>query len=181
MLSTASCACHFLKVVPMPGNRQKGRIIVGLRSFPCALGRGGLGLKKREGDGITPAGVFALRRLHVRSDRVKLPRWAYLARRIARTDWWCDELADRAYNRLVTTRTMPRGSKEGLWRKDALYDLLIEIGYNDKPVVRGKGSGIIMHLARKGFTPTQGCVAVTREAFLKLLQVIGPETKIIIG
>jgi L,D-peptidoglycan transpeptidase YkuD (ErfK/YbiS/YcfS/YnhG family) len=145
------------------------------------MGWAGLGIKKREGDGITPIGTYPLRRLHYRPDRVQLPRRVYPARRIGKGDWWCDDPDDRAYNRLVLQRPMPRGSKEGLWRKDMLYDLFIEIGYNDKPVVRGKGSGIFLHLARPGFTPTQGCVAVSYDAFLKLLRVIGPKTKIRVG
>jgi L,D-peptidoglycan transpeptidase YkuD (ErfK/YbiS/YcfS/YnhG family) len=125
LLSTPKRPCLFLKVVPAPGNRQKGRILAGLMSFPCALGRGGLGLKKREGDGVTPMGVFALRRLHIRADRVKRGHWACPARFIKKGDWWCDDVQDRAYNRLVTNRPMPRGSKEGLWREDPLYDLII--------------------------------------------------------
>jgi L,D-peptidoglycan transpeptidase YkuD (ErfK/YbiS/YcfS/YnhG family) len=176
-----SCTCLFLKVVPAPGNRCKGRIIAGLMSFPCALGRGGLGLKKREGDGITPIGIYPLRRLHVRADRVRLPRRAYPARRIRKDDWWCDEPSDRAYNRLVTQRPLPRAATEGFWRKDTLYDLVIDIGYNDAPAVRGRGSGIFLHLARPGFKPTRGCVAVSHDAFLKLLRIIGPRTKIRIG
>jgi L,D-peptidoglycan transpeptidase YkuD (ErfK/YbiS/YcfS/YnhG family) len=174
-------ACLFLKVVPQPGDRRKGRLIAGHFSFPCALGRAGAGFKKWEGDGVTPIGVFALRRLHYRPDKLRRPQTRFPARRIAKADWWCDDSNDRAYNRLVRARAMPRDAKEGLWRQDDLYDLLIEIGYNDKPAVRAKGSGIFLHLARKGFTPTQGCVAVSCEAFLKLLRVIGPKTKIRIG
>jgi L,D-peptidoglycan transpeptidase YkuD (ErfK/YbiS/YcfS/YnhG family) len=150
-------------------------------NLPCALGRAGLTLKKREGDGVTPCGVFALRRLHFRPDRVKLPRNILKTRAIGRADWWCDDPADRAYNRLVTSRPMPKDSKEGLQRADPLYDLVIEIGYNDAPAVRGRGSGIFLHLARDGFTPTQGCVALSRDGFLKLLRLIGPETTIRIG
>ena len=158
-----------------------GRLVAGRVSFPCALGRSGLNLKKKEGDGFTPQGCYALRRLHFRADRVKLPRLSLKGRPIASTDWWCDDPADRAYNRLVTNRPMPKAIKESLWRKDGLYDLVIEIGYNDKPAVRGRGSGIFLHLARDGYTPTQGCIALSRKDFMKLLRLIGPNAEIMIG
>jgi L,D-peptidoglycan transpeptidase YkuD (ErfK/YbiS/YcfS/YnhG family) len=150
-------------------------------SFPCALGEGGIALKKREGDGLTPLGIFALRRLHYRADHVRCPPSLLAKRRIKKADWWCDDPQDRSYNSLVTLRRPPPSTKETLWRKDHLYDLIIEIGFNDRPTVKGKGSGIFFHLARSDFSPTKGCVAVSRETFLKLLRFIGPKTKIKIG
>jgi L,D-peptidoglycan transpeptidase YkuD (ErfK/YbiS/YcfS/YnhG family) len=40
---------------------------------------------------------------------------------------------------------------------------------------------VFLHLARDNFGPTAGCVAMTQPAMLRLLQRIGPRTKIMIG
>ena len=54
-------------------------------------------------------------------------------------------------------------------RADPLYDIIVELGWNDRPVQRGHGSAIFWHCARPGFTPTAGCVAIRREDFRKIL------------
>ena len=73
---------------------------------------------------------------------------------------WCEVPDDRNYNRPVK---MPYGaSHERMRRADDLYDVCIVLDWNIRPRRRGRGSAIFFHLARPGFTPTQGCVAVTR-------------------
>ncbi len=147
--------------------------------FPCALGRGGVSHAKREGDGATPAGRFHLRRLWLRPDS-QWPRRSALPLRLTRPDdGWCDDSGHRRYNRPVL---LPfAASHERMWRDDSLYDAVIEIGWNDRPAIRGRGSAIFFHLARPGFTPTEGCVAVDRKAMRRLLPLIGPRTRIWIG
>jgi L,D-peptidoglycan transpeptidase YkuD (ErfK/YbiS/YcfS/YnhG family) len=88
---------------------------------------------------------------------------------------------DRAYNRLVALRPAPATSEEGLQRADSLYDILVEIGFNDRPVVRGRGSGIFWHGARPGFTPTAGCVATTLHVLARLAPFLNARTRIVIG
>ncbi len=171
----------FLKVVRSFKDKTKGRIFLGAASFPCALGRSGMGIKKREGDGISPKGRFALKKLHVRRDKLGLAGERLGARRIRKTDWWADDVKDRHYNTLVRTRAMPAGSKEGLWRDDNLYDAFFEIDYNMTPVERHRGSGIFLHLARPGFLPTEGCVAVSQSTMRHILARLGKNTYIQIG
>ena len=145
----------------------EGFLIVDGTRHPCALGRGGVRALKLEGDGATPAGRFPLRRVHYRADRLERPETALRVRAIAPADGWCDDPADPAYNRLVS---LPHAAgAERLWRDDQLYDLLVELGYNDDPVVPGKGSAIFLHLAREDFGPTEGCIALEREVLLSLL------------
>lgn len=170
-----------IRVIVSPLDRRRGVLKAGAVMVPCALGRAGAGLKTREGDGRSPLGVFALRRAHFRADRVMRTPTGLPLRRIRPGDWWCDLPEDRAYNRLVTHRAPPPESQEWLQRADGLYDLIVEIGFNDGPVVRNRGSGIFWHVARPGFTPTAGCVATSREALLKLLPRIGRRTRIRIG
>ena len=170
-----------LKVVRSLKDKTKGRIFLGVVSFPCALGRCGIGIKKQEGDGISPKGLFALKRLHVRRDKFGLQGERLGGRHIRKTDWWADDVADRSYNSLVRTRAMPEHSKEGLWRDDNLYDAFFEIDYNMTPVRRHRGSGIFLHLARPGFLPTEGCVAVNQKTMRHILARISKNTHIEIG
>ncbi|MES2905964.1 MAG: L,D-transpeptidase family protein, partial [Pseudomonadota bacterium] len=119
-----TCPARILRVFVCPRDRRKGIVNIGVFRFPCALGRSGAGLKKREGDGFTPVGIYGLRRLHYRPDKFMSVRTNLPKRAMTRADWWSDDPEDRDYNRLVRQRAIPRGSKEGLWRKDSLYDLV---------------------------------------------------------
>jgi L,D-peptidoglycan transpeptidase YkuD (ErfK/YbiS/YcfS/YnhG family) len=133
----------------------------------AALGRSGLRALKREGDGGTPLGRFPVRRVLYRADRIARPHTLLPLHAIRDRDGWCDDPSDRNYNRLI--RLPSRRSAEGLKRSDALYDLVLVLGYNDRPRVRGRGSAIFVHLARPGFTPTDGCIALARHDLLMLL------------
>jgi L,D-peptidoglycan transpeptidase YkuD (ErfK/YbiS/YcfS/YnhG family) len=138
---------------------------------PAALGRSGIRALKREGDGGTPLGRFPVRLVLYRADRMLRPRTHLPVRAIGDRDGWCDDPVDRNYNRLV--RLPSRRGAEGLKRADRLYDLVLVLGYNDRPRVRGRGSAIFVHLARPGFTPTDGCIALTQHDLLMLLAEIG--------
>ncbi len=145
--------------------------------FPCALGRGGVRADKIEGDGATPTGDWALRRLWYRPDRFREPpRGALPSRPISRDDGWCDAPGAPDYNRPV--RLPYAASHERLWRDDDLYDLVVELGYNDAPVVPGRGSAIFLHVARRDYAPTEGCVALWRDDLLSLLAVLPADATI---
>lgn len=151
------------------------------RRYPCALGRAGVAVDKREGDGRTPAGSFALRRLWRRPDvypAPPAPAGGLLLRAIAPDDGWCDEPTHALYNRPVK---LPfAASHENLWRTDGLYDLFIEVGYNDDPPVAGMGSAIFIHIARPGYAPTAGCVALAREDLLALVAELKAGDRVVI-
>jgi L,D-peptidoglycan transpeptidase YkuD (ErfK/YbiS/YcfS/YnhG family) len=161
------------------GQRSRGSLLAGPASVPCALGRAGLVVSKREGDGGTPVARLPLRRFWLRRDRLARPRTALPCRAITPRDAWCDDARDRRYNRPILR---PEGeAEERLWRQDPLYDLVVELGWNDRPVRRGHGSAIFWHLARPGFTPTAGCVAVTRADLLRLLPRLSRRTVLVAG
>lgn len=157
-----------------------GRFVFDGLVLRCALGRGGIrpAAVKREGDGATPAARLPLRRLLYRADRGAAPRCAVPVEPIAPGDGWCDDPSHPAYNRSVT---LPfDASHERLWREDHVYDLIGVLGWNDDPVERGRGSAIFLHLARPGFPPTEGCVALESrdlravlEAGLRGVEVLG--------
>ena len=143
-----------------------------------ALGRSGIRALKREGDGGTPLGRLHIRELLYRTDRVTRPRTAFPVRVIRDRDGWCEDPADRNYNRLV--KLSPRSSVDRLRRTDHLYDLVLVLGYNDRPRVRGKGSAIFVHLARPGYAPTAGCIALSRRDLSALLAQIRPGSSIVV-
>jgi L,D-peptidoglycan transpeptidase YkuD (ErfK/YbiS/YcfS/YnhG family) len=147
--------------------------------IPVALGRGGILANKREGDGGTPRGTFHPRRLWWRSDRHPRPQTFLPVRNIGLADGWCEDPADRHYNRPIRLSDGAAGDR--LRRDDHLYDFIIEIDHNTRPRISGRGSAVFLHLARPQFAPTAGCVAMTRPAMLRLLQRIGRRTKIVIG
>jgi L,D-peptidoglycan transpeptidase YkuD (ErfK/YbiS/YcfS/YnhG family) len=144
----------------------------------AALGRSGLRALKREGDGGTPFGRFPVRQVLYRADRGLRPRTRFPVRPISRHDGWCEDPADRNYNRLV--KLSPRSSADRLQRHDHLYDIVLVLGYNDRPRVKGKGSAIFVHLARPGYAPTAGCIALTRRDLLALLAQLRRDSTIVI-
>jgi L,D-peptidoglycan transpeptidase YkuD (ErfK/YbiS/YcfS/YnhG family) len=165
-----------IRVYRSPIDHRRGRIVAGSLTIPCALGRGGTTHAKREGDGGTPVGRFRLLGCFYRSDRGLRPQAGLPVATIRPDDGWCDDPADRRYNRPVRLPYPAR--HERLWREDHVYDVVVDIAWNRGPVVRGRGSAIFLHLARPDLAPTEGCVAVPRHMAGRLLQRIGPNTRI---
>lgn len=160
--------------------REPGRGILIWRGkpYPCTLGRSGVRSDKREGDGASPAGCYAVRMVFYRPDRLQHPSTQLPCAPMARDDGWCDAPADPAYNRKV--RLPYPASAETMWREDALYDIVVVLGHNDKPVVPGAGSAIFLHLARDDGGPTEGCIGVERTLALELIAALGPDDRICI-
>ena len=161
------------------GRPTQGWLVAGAHILPVALGRGGIKANKYEGDGGTPRGIFRPVRLWWRADRHPRPRTHLPIRAIRPTDAWSEDPADRHYNQAVTRAPGDNGDR--LTRDDHLYDFIVEIDHNTRPRIAGRGSAVFLHLAREKFSPTAGCVGLTRGAMLWLLARIGPKTKIVIG
>ena len=146
----------------------------------CALGKGGVRADKREGDGATPVGVFPLRRVLYRADRIVPPATALPMLPIGESDGWCDDPTHPEYNRQV--RLAHTASHETLWRDDGLYDLVIVVGHNEDPPTPGLGSAIFIHVARPGYAPTEGCVALKLDELRAIVEDAAPGDEIeIIG
>jgi len=142
----------------------------------AAIGAGGVGNKRSEGDGVTPLGDFPIRKVLYRGDRIAPPNTHVAASAIVRDDGWCDAPHDAAYNRPV--KLPHRASAEALWREDHLYDLVVVLGFNDAPVLPGAGSAIFLHVARPDYGPTKGCVAIALDDLLELVGLLGPNDTI---
>jgi len=142
------------------------------RRFPCSIGRGGVTLQKREGDGATPAGDHRITGMLYRPDRLParvLPGWA---RPIGLRDLWCDDPAHPAYNR--PARAPLAASHEVLRRADPLYDLILLTDWNAAPPQPGRGSAIFLHRWRRTGYPTAGCIAFAAADLLWIARRIAP-------
>jgi L,D-peptidoglycan transpeptidase YkuD (ErfK/YbiS/YcfS/YnhG family) len=148
-------------------------------STRAACGKGGVRADKREGDGASPTGTFALVSAFYRPDRVSPPPTGLPLTSLSPDMGWVDDPADPSYNRLVT---LPYpASHEDLWRDDAIYDVIVVIGYNTAPIVPGAGSAIFLHVSRPDFSPTEGCIAIAKPVLLSLLGLLGPGSTITIA
>jgi L,D-peptidoglycan transpeptidase YkuD (ErfK/YbiS/YcfS/YnhG family) len=145
----------------------------------AAIGPPGIGVKTGEGDGITPVGRFPVREIFYRADRIAKPHTALPLRATRQDDGWCDDPADPNYNRLV--KLPYPASAEQMWRDDHLYDLVVVLGYNDDPVVPGKGSAIFLHLARPDYSHTHGCVALAYADAVTAVEQLRPGDQVVIG
>lgn len=149
------------------GGRGGAHMIVGTRVYPCIIGRGGITVLKREGDGCTPAGTMAVGKAWFRADRVIRPRISGKPGIIDERIGWCDDPSSGQYNRPVH---LPfAASHEKLMRDDRLYDICIVLSWNGRPRMRNAGSAIFFHLTHPESRPTQGCIAVDPEIMRKLL------------
>lgn len=157
----------------------RGRVALGSLRLPCTLGRGGRRALKREGDGATPIGAWPVREVFYRPDRVARPRTTLPVTPLRPDDGWCDDPLDRNYNRRI--RLPYQASHERLWRDDRLYDLIVVLGYNDWPRVRGRGSAIFMHLAAPSFAPTEGCIALDEADLRTILAAARPAAGVLVS
>lgn len=161
---------QFVKTVLVraaPGTGSRAILQLGPLRIPAAIGRAGRTSRKREGDGATPIAAMALLSGFLRGDRVCMPPTALPLRRIGRSMLWCDQPDHTCYNRLV--RAPFRRSHEEMHRADNLYDLCLVLDWNVTERRRHRGSAIFFHLARPGYEPTAGCIAVLRRDMIRLL------------
>jgi L,D-peptidoglycan transpeptidase YkuD (ErfK/YbiS/YcfS/YnhG family) len=167
-----------IDIWPRPGNRRRGMLVAGPLRIAIALGRTGIKVDKREGDGATPAGRFRPLRLWWRKDRAPRPSGLLPARPIDEADGWCEDPGDRRYNRPI--RLAPGAPGDRLTRSDALYDIIIEIDHNTRPRIAGRGSAVFIHVARPGLGATAGCIAMPVIALRRLVRRLGRNTKIVV-
>ena len=157
--------------------KNKNTLIIDEFKLRCCIGKKGLNSNKIEGDYSTPKGVFNLRKLYFRKDRIGNPRCKISKKVIKRDMAWCDEPKHKKYNEEI--KTCNKNLKETLYRKDHKYDYLITINHNDKKIPN-KGSAIFIHLT-DNYKPTSGCVALEKKDFEIMINLINRVSKIKIG
>jgi len=144
--------------------------------FKCSLGKAGIGKKRKEGDNITPRGKYKIVTIYYRSDRIKKISSKLKLIKIKKNMGWCDDPKSRKYNQLV--KLPNKYGHEKLYRRDNIYNLILALNYNMKPIIKNKGSAIFIHIAKNNYEFTAGCIALKKGDLIKLLEKIKKNTKI---
>ena len=147
--------------------------------FRCALGTAGIGKKKKEGDNTTPKGTYKIVNIYYRADRIKKITSKYKLIKITKKMGWCDDPKSKKYNRLIFLPC--QYTHEKLYRKDNIYDLILVLNYNLRPVIKNKGSAIFIHISRKNYKKTKGCISIRKNDLIFLTQIISKNTKVFIN
>jgi len=132
-------------------------------------------IKKKEGDLITPKGIFKIRLVLFRKDRVNIT--TKLRKKIINKNMgWCNDPNAKEYNKLVQ---LPfKYNHEKLYKNDNTYDIILVLNYNMNPIKKNKGSAIFIHVARNNYKKTEGCIALKKNQLLKIIKTIKPITKV---
>ena len=144
----------------------------------CAIGKRGIGNKRKEGDLITPKGKYKIKYILYRKDRIKKIQSKIKKIAITKNMGWCDDPKSKDYNKLIKLPINYRYEK--LYRKENIYDLILVLNFNMRPIVKKKGSAIFIHIAKKNYKKTEGCVAVNKVSLLKIIKKLKNNTKVLI-
>ena len=142
----------------------------------CALGKRGIGIKKKEGDLITPKGIYKIKGILYRQDKVKNLRTKIRKKEIDKKMGWCDDPNSKKYNQLI--KLPSKFSYERLYRKDNIYDIILVLDFNMNPIKKYKGSAIFIHVAKNNYKKTKGCIAIKKKDLILLLRKINKRTKV---
>ena len=156
---------------------NKNTLIIDKFKLKCCIGKKGLNSNKKEGDYTTPIGLFRLKKLYFRKDRVGIPECKMTKKIIKKDMAWCDDPNHKKYNQEIKVNN--KNLKENLYRKDHKYDYIISISHNEKKSP-GKGSAVFIHLTND-YKPTAGCIALKKKDFEIFIKLINKKTKIKIG
>ena len=140
----------------------------------CSIGKRGIGIKQKEGDQITPKGKFKVKYILYRKDRIPNLK-SKLTKLIIRKDMgWCDDPRSKFYNKLV--RLPFKYNFEKLYRNNNTYDIILVLNFNLNPIRKNKGSAIFIHVARKNYKRTAGCVSVSKKDLKRIVKKINKKT-----
>ena len=142
----------------------------------CAIGKRGIGLKRKEGDLITPEGNYKIKYIMFRKDRIKYIKSKVKKIEIKKNMGWCDDPRSKEYNKIVKLPSVY--SHEKLYKKENVYDIIIVLNYNMHPIIKNKGSTIFIHVAKKNYKKTEGCVAVEKKRLLKIIKELKKNTEV---
>ena len=147
--------------------------------FRCSLGKAGIKKKEKEGDNITPRGIFKIICIYYRSDRIKKITTPLKKIKIKKTMGWCDDPRSSFYNKEI--KLPNKFNYERFYRKDNLYDIIVPLNYNTNPIIKNKGSAIFIHVADNNYKRTAGCIGMKKNNLIKLLSIIKKNTNVKIG
>lgn len=157
---------------------KKNYLIFDKYRIKCAVGKRGIKEKEKEGDFITPIGLYKIKLILYRKDRIIKLHTKIKKLKITKSMGWCDDPASSKYNKIVK---LPFNfSCEKLFRKDNVYDIVLVLNYNMNPIIKNKGSAIFIHVAKRNFKSTEGCVAIKKVELIKMIKKLKPNTYVTI-
>ncbi len=169
---------------------NQGQWVATTPAFKARFGRNGLkwGLGrhinkkgvdlKKEGDGCTPAGIFALGDLWGYAPSCEKHR-AMKYHQITPRHLWVEDVKSPSYNQPLLLSHNPRTpweKKAQMRQNDYAHSLKLFIKHNTEPQpTPGMGSSIFFHIWRKnGQKPTAGCTTMSESNLRKLVKKIDP-------
>ena len=155
---------------------KNNKLILDEYKIKCAIGKRGIGNKKKEGDQITPKGKFKIKTILYRKDRISNFNSKIVKLPIQKSMGWCDDPRSKHYNKLI--KFPFKYSAERLYRKDSTYDIILVLNYNLNPIRKGKGSAIFIHITKKNYKKTLGCIAVNKKDLKKIIKKINKGTTV---
>ena len=142
--------------------------------YSARVGRNGLRVDRREGDGTTPIGTFPIGATMYGNSPNPGVRFRYV--RLHCGDWWVEDPRSPAYNTFQRLRCGVRPpfkvTTPDMSNDRHAYAHLAVVEFNMHPVVPGRGSGIFLH-AQTG-SPTNGCVSLRRPDLVHVLRWLSP-------
>ena len=142
----------------------------------CAIGKRGIGDKRKEGDLITPKGNYKIKYILYRKDRIKKIQSKLKKIIIRKNMGWCDDPHSKQYNKLVK---LPYSySHEKLYKKQNIYDVILVLNYNMNPIIKNKGSAIFIHVSMRNYKKTEGCIALKKSDLLKVIKELKNNNKV---
>ena len=133
--------------------------------FRCALGKAGIKKKEKEGDNITPRGIFEITKILYRADKIKKIKAFIRPIKIKKNMGWCDDSKSDYYNQQI--KLPNKFGHERLYRNDNLYDIILVLNYNTNPIIKKKGSAIFIHVSKNSYKKTNGCIALKKKTLIE--------------
>ena len=153
---------------------KKKKMFINDYKVKCAIGKRGIGIKKKEGDNITPKGKFKIKLIMYRKDRILNFKTKLTKLGIYKNMGWCDDPLSKNYNKLI--RFPFAYNAEKLYRNDNIYDIVLVLNFNTDPIIKNRGSAIFIHIAKKNYRNTEGCIAIKKTDLKKLVKKINKKT-----
>ena len=142
----------------------------------CSIGKKGVGYKKKEGDLITPLGLYRIKCIFYRKDRIKRLKSKLKIIAIKKNMGWCNDSKSKKYNQLI--KLPSSSSYEKLYKKENIYDIILVLNYNMSPIVKNKGSAIFIHISKKNYEKTEGCIAVKKRHLIEIIEKLKKNSKV---
>lgn len=158
-------------------------------SVPVSLGRRGLAwgrglvpsemfpLKKQEGDGRSPAGIFSLGTAFGESERLPDAAHGYPYLQSGSSSYCVEDTRSDFYNEIIDANTVKTKGWQrwsALARPDRLFQWGIFVNQNTKPARIGAGSCIFLHVWKGAGIGTAGCTAMPKEAISEIIAWLDP-------